>query len=773
VSFPRGVRWIRARERSGWLLLAAVLLATGGAVVGQLKGPLWVLAVLAGLAAAGPLVVERLQSRRKELDDRTDVLERTARGFTRKGRLPLVREVDLVDDLDVHRPVVEIGYVDRDLEAIATQALAEHRPLLVVGHSMAGKSRMAAELIRRLYPDVPIFLPDAGTALTELAAAGAILEKAVVWLNELDEFLTASGLTVGLLDRLLARENTVVATMTTSAYDKFRPTSDYRPKGADVIEQFEMLRLDLRMTDVERSKLARQIDDPTVLAAVERYGLTEYVGGGHLALDRYLSGQSVEPIAVAWIRAAADWRRAGLIENIPEPVARGLLKHYLPSHRIGDLAEPEAAMIGLRWARKRVNETVALLYSVDGRLEVFDYVLDHLQHEDLPVPGATWDAIAEAVADAPDDAYRVGMGVFGDDGLETQSERFLRIAAENGNEEAMVWLSMVLTSRGEAEESEHWLSRSHQHDSTTGAMLNLGSLFRALGDQTRAERWYRQAAEAGGPYAMYVLGALLAEQNRLEEAEYWYRKAIGNRGDNALIGLGVLVYQRGDLAEAEELFRRAAERGDSMGVQNLTAVLVERGAEDEAERWLREQASVDNLDAVYVLAQFLAERGNEPVSVAFLRQAAEGGHLEAMEELGGLRYKQNDREEAEQWFRRAAERGVATAGYNLAIVLMERDALAESEQAFRELADLTEPSVMSAFGALLTETDRLDEAERWFRRAADAGDVGGMFNLGVLANKLGDDAEAEHWFQLAADHGHPEAATNLASLQQPDPPTET
>jgi len=82
-------------------------------------------------------------------------------------------------------------------------------------------------------------------------------------------------------------------------------------------------------------------------------------------------------------------------------------------------------------------------------------VLDHLQHEDLPVPGATWDAIAEAVADAPDDAYRVGMGVFGEDGLETQSERFLRIAAENGNEEAMVWLSMELTSRGEAEESEH------------------------------------------------------------------------------------------------------------------------------------------------------------------------------------------------------------------------------------------------------------------------------------------------------------------------------
>ena len=71
----------------------------------------------------------------------------------------LQRVADLSDtEFGVHPAHTPFAYLPRDKESEVRDLLAERRPVLVVGHSMAGKTRMCAELARREFPDWPVFI---------------------------------------------------------------------------------------------------------------------------------------------------------------------------------------------------------------------------------------------------------------------------------------------------------------------------------------------------------------------------------------------------------------------------------------------------------------------------------------------------------------------------------------------------------------------------------------------------------------------------------------
>jgi hypothetical protein len=58
--------------------------------------------------------------------------------------------------------------------------LAAGRPVPLVGTSMVGKSRLAAEAVKRLHPDRPILIPEAPGGLADLDAADMIPRDCVV-----------------------------------------------------------------------------------------------------------------------------------------------------------------------------------------------------------------------------------------------------------------------------------------------------------------------------------------------------------------------------------------------------------------------------------------------------------------------------------------------------------------------------------------------------------------------------------------------------------------
>ena len=227
------MRWRASRERSWWLFVAAVVLAVVAVVLARWAGPSSVLLGLAAVSAVGGLLLTRLQAEAKRRDERSALLAASTRTLDESGGQERVRDVDLLR-LGVHRAHVELEYIRRDVEAELLTLMNTGAPVLVVGHSMAGKTRMTAQVLRDHFGDRPILLPSRPDGLARLAAHGAEPQGTVVWLDDLDRYLTGDGIRVEWLDRMRRRDNLVVATMRAREHARYQPGSQVRPPASRV-----------------------------------------------------------------------------------------------------------------------------------------------------------------------------------------------------------------------------------------------------------------------------------------------------------------------------------------------------------------------------------------------------------------------------------------------------------------------------------------------------------------------------------------------------------
>jgi uncharacterized protein len=92
-----------------------------------------------------------------------------------------------------------------------------------------------------------------------------------------------------------------------------------------------------------------------------------------------------------------------------------------------------------------------------------------------------------------------------------------------------------------------------------------------------AAKWFRIAAEHGGPIAQIALGHMYEEGDGViqdgEQAIYWFRKAADRGNYQALLALGN-IYAEGraiaqDWSESAKWFRLAAEQDSYSGQANL------------------------------------------------------------------------------------------------------------------------------------------------------------------------------------------------------------
>jgi AAA ATPase domain len=406
----------KERERAWWLLLVACAAAGLWAVAQVLAWPIPARAALAAVAAAVGLIVPEFRARRAAVQRQEQLVDRVeVRG--RRGRLPQVREVSDAQ-LRVHASRLEVPYIERDKQAEVDSALVARRPLLIVGHSMAGKTRLAAFRVRKLCPDAALLAPLPGVALRELVENRLDLADTVVWLDDLERYLTGENwLDPGLLDALVAGGAQVVATIRRNALDVYRPRNEARPPQWETVSRFKRVELARLLSAEESRTVDANVTDSVARAAIHRYGLAEYLGAGPDAVDRFDSGETECPVGAALVRAAIDWRRAGLARLIRRRDLRAAFRIYLRDRP--DVSVEEASVTaGLQWAMEKVNETVSLLvpnYSAGGEnaepqredgdlplFEVFDYLVDVLEER-----AASPDRAERDKALIPIDMYRL------------------------------------------------------------------------------------------------------------------------------------------------------------------------------------------------------------------------------------------------------------------------------------------------------------------------------------------------------------------------------
>ena len=303
------------RAHAWWLVLVACAAAGLWAVAQVLGWPVPARAALAAFAAVVALVVPELRERRSAAQRQEQLVARVeVRG--RHGRLPQVREVTDAQ-LRVHATRFDVPYIARDKQAEVDAALRARQPLLIVGHSMAGKTRLAAARVRALCPDAVLLAPLPGSALRELVDNRLNLSNTVVWLDDLDRFLAGENwLDFGLLDVLVVGGAHVVATIRRNALEVYRPRDEVRPPQWETVSRFHRVGLARLLSAGEQRAVDAHVADTAVRAAIHRYGLAEYLGACPEAVDRFDSGETESPVGAALVRAAIDWRRAGLARLI-------------------------------------------------------------------------------------------------------------------------------------------------------------------------------------------------------------------------------------------------------------------------------------------------------------------------------------------------------------------------------------------------------------------------------------------------------------------------
>jgi TPR repeat protein len=638
-------------------------------------------------------------------------------------------------DIDTPEPGVETG----ELGA----ALGAFRFVLIRGASKVGKSRTAFEAMQRTFPDRLLLVPTRKASLPrlleaeEVVGAGLQLPDCVIWLDDLEKYIGAEGLTKNVLERLTSEGHgrvTVLATMRTEEWPK--PNQEVGEDVWQLVDSAHRVDLERKLSAEELSRAEEAGSDPRIAAAIshaDRYGLAEYLAAGPELLDRLMTGRTDNPPGVAIVRAAVDWRRAGLLRAAPAEALRRLFPIYLEDRRARHL-DAQAFQTGLLWATERICGTAALLDEDETEgYRAFEYIVDNFErragsHEET-VPTESWNIVLGQVTD-PEEAFDVG------------------VAAYNAKQ-------AVIAERG-------WRVAAEAGEAT--AAKNLGVLLVGLDRKPEAEAWYQQAAEAGDATAANNLGVLLGKLDRKPEAEAWFRQAADAGHANAAFNLGVQLVGLNRKPEAEAWFRQAADAGHADAAYNLAALLVGLDRKPEAEAWYRQAADAGHAGAAYNLGVLLVGLNRKPEAEAWYRQAAEAGDADAAFNLGVLLVGLDRKPEAEAWYQQAAEAGDAHAAFNLAALLVGLDRKPEAEAWYRQAAEAGDAHAAFNLGVLLEELDRKPEAEAWYQHAAEAGDATAANNLGVLLGKLDRKPEAEAWFRQAAEAGNTNAAKNLGIL---------
>jgi TPR repeat protein len=525
-------------------------------------------------------------------------------------------------ELPARVPVYVPRDLDAKLDAALAAALARGGLVLVWGDSTAGKSRAAFQAMRRLPGDLWLLYPHHRHSLRALLEGGVELRNVVLWLNDLERFLGAGGLDVGLLRRLVGdgdRRVVVLATMRASEYTKGSPERERDHAGPErdvlraereLLDQAVDFELPRRFSAAEQQRATERAWDPRIadaLAHAGRYGLAEYLAAGPRLWRRWRSARAVdspahEQAGAAMVAVAVDCRRAGLTRPVSEELLRELyLDPAYLDRPIARRLDPAAFEQGLEWASELVQGTSALLTPEEIGYVVFDYLLDTVQADPdaPPVPSGVWEHLVRDLR--IDDALRVGVAAY--EANEHQvAEQAWHIAADAGDHDAEFNLGLLLDKLGRLEEAERYYRRAADAGDHH-AEINLGVLLHQRGDLEEAERWYRRAADAGIHKAQDSLGVLLYERGEAEGAERWWRRAADAGDHDAEFNLGVLLEKLGRLEEAERYYRRAADADHHNAEYNLGVLLHQRGDLEEAKRWWQRAAKSGDEDAAHALEQ--------------------------------------------------------------------------------------------------------------------------------------------------------------------------
>ncbi|MFF4740258.1 hypothetical protein ACFY2W_30895 [Streptomyces sp. NPDC001262] len=398
-------------------------------------------------------------------------------------------------------------YIPRDVDAAVRSALsrgaAEGTVVVLVGDSTAGKTRCAYEAMSEVLPEhllvAPLHLADIPEAISAVTHATADGERCVLWLNDMEKFLSPEGMSLRDMRSLRAARAVVVGTIRTRIRNSL-PADGLGNEVLNLAEEFEINRL-WSASEVDRAQCQfRRERDPRLrlaLAQADDFGIAESMATGPQLwkLLNRASRVNENPRGAALVWAAIDLALAGLTGPLAAGLLNRLHEEYLPG-RNKQLIGPEPLDEAYAWATEPRDGVTRLLIPDGNGLRVFDYLLDAHLRDKGASPELIRETAWEAALETADRTQRFGiaMAAYANNRADI-CLRSLRPLTDHNDVEALRALG-VLRERHDHKEAIQWLMLAIAEGDVLSLRL-MGNLHARAQDWDSANEWYRKAAKSG------------------------------------------------------------------------------------------------------------------------------------------------------------------------------------------------------------------------------------------------------------------------------------
>ena len=291
-------------------------------------------------------------------------------------------------------------------------------------------------------------------------------------------------------------------------------------------------------------------------------------------------------------------------------------------------------------------------------------------------------------------------------GKTDESEKWFKIAYDEGNKEVAGNLGELYYEKKEYEEAEQYYREYIKLGNLEG-YRNLGYMLEELGKTEEAIKLYTEGAKVKNTDSIYSLVRIYYLKNDMQNMNYWKNRLLN---DTEVINLNSNMEKYLNYLNGNENERKIAD----LYMKSAQNMIMKNFSEAEKEQKKMVEYSQDEL---VTLARFYDVFGDKAVGRKLYKEAYEKGLKDSIYYMGVIEFEEGNLEKAREYFKESAikeNRAEAQIGY--ADKLKEEGNIEESVKWYKKAAEQKEAGALIELCSYYLDKRDVEKANEMVRR---------------------------------------------------------
>lgn len=291
-------------------------------------------------------------------------------------------------------------------------------------------------------------------------------------------------------------------------------------------------------------------------------------------------------------------------------------------------------------------------------------------------------------------------------GKTDESEKWFKIAYDEGNKEVSGSLGDIYSERREYEKAEQYYREYIKLGNLEG-YRNLGYMLEELGRTEEAIKLYTEGAKLKNTDSIYSLVRIYYLKNDMQNMNYWKNRLLN---DTEVINLNSNIEKYLNYLNGNENERKIAD----LYMKSAQNMIMKNFSEAEKEQKKMVEYSQDEL---VTLARFYDVFSDKAVGKKLFKEAYDKGLKDAIYYMGVIEFEEGNIEKAREYFKESAikeNRAEAQIGY--ADKLKEEGNIEESVKWYKKAAEQKEAGALIELCSYYLDKRDVEKANEMVRR---------------------------------------------------------